>query len=180
MPPRRIGRASRQVVGGSRALVSAKGEDFPQPSAPVRRRDSQYSVILSFASAINRAVDFVESLAIRQLRVQQSAGQRIDYVLSGNSSSQPFVAPPSLGLQRFRRRGRQFKRYSSSSSRQPCPPFQSQRSRVQFLDASKFRELSLSREPRILHTRVDAQADVMSGGVLLVVVLSLITLREFS
>ncbi|KZV51173.1 hypothetical protein F511_19723 [Dorcoceras hygrometricum] len=65
---------------------------------------------------VNRAVDLMESLVVRQTRVQQPTGQSVDPVPSGTSSSQPSVASQSLSLQRFRPRVRQFKRSSSSSS----------------------------------------------------------------
>ncbi|KZV47020.1 hypothetical protein F511_16407 [Dorcoceras hygrometricum] len=60
-------------------------------------------------------VDFMESLVVGQTRVQRSTGQSVDPMPSGTSSSQPFVAPQSLSRQRFRPRGRQFKRSSLSS-----------------------------------------------------------------
>ncbi|KZV15721.1 hypothetical protein F511_20024 [Dorcoceras hygrometricum] len=54
--------------------------------------------------------------SLGQTRVQQSTEQSVDPMPSGTSSSQPSVAPQSLSLQRFRPRGRRFKRSSSSSS----------------------------------------------------------------
>ncbi|KZV45590.1 hypothetical protein F511_33701 [Dorcoceras hygrometricum] len=116
MPPRRRGRASRQAVVDSRTPVSADREDASQPSVPLEYSESQSSAFRSLASAVNRAVDLMESLVVGQTRVQQSTGQSVDPVPSGTSSSQPSVAPQSLSRQRFRSRGRRFKRSSSSSS----------------------------------------------------------------
>ncbi|KZV48676.1 hypothetical protein F511_22916 [Dorcoceras hygrometricum] len=116
MPLRRRGRASRQVVVDSRTLVSANREDAPQSSVPLGYSESQSSAFHSLASAVNRAVDFMESLVVGQTRVQQSTGQSVDPVPSGTSSSQPSVAPQSLIRSRFRPRGRQFKRSNSISS----------------------------------------------------------------
>ncbi|KZV18384.1 hypothetical protein F511_24906 [Dorcoceras hygrometricum] len=116
MPPRRRGRASRQAVVDSRTPVSADREDASQPSVPLGFSESQSSAFLALANAVNRAVDLMESLTVGQTRVQQSTGQIVDPVPSGTSSSQPSVAPQSLSRQRFRPRGRHFKRSSSSSS----------------------------------------------------------------
>ncbi|KZV37567.1 hypothetical protein F511_12312 [Dorcoceras hygrometricum] len=116
MPPRRRGRASRQAVVDSRTPVSADREDASQPSVPLGFSESQSSAFLALANAVNRAVDLMESLAVGQTRVQQLTGQSVDPVPSGTSSSQPFVASQSLSRQRFRPRGRRFKRSSSSSS----------------------------------------------------------------
>ncbi|KZV19373.1 hypothetical protein F511_32587 [Dorcoceras hygrometricum] len=53
---------------------------------------------------------------LRAIGSLPSLGQSVDPVPSGTSSSQPSVAPHSLSRQRFRPRGRCFKRSSSSSS----------------------------------------------------------------
>ncbi|KZV45921.1 hypothetical protein F511_20517 [Dorcoceras hygrometricum] len=183
MPPKRKGRASRQVMVDSRTLVSADREDVPQPSVPVRCRESQPSDFRSLASAVNRAVDFMESLVVGQTRVRQSTGHSVDLVPSGTSSSQFSVASQSLISQRFRPRGRQFKRSSSSSSSsggssgaRPTASFCGQcggkhdpldalecealaiivRSVFQPLETSSVRELSLSEQPGIQPTQVDA------------------------
>ncbi|KZV30882.1 hypothetical protein F511_10816 [Dorcoceras hygrometricum] len=230
MPPKRRGRASRKVVGDSRALVSAVGRDVPQPSASVRHRETQFSALLPFSSAINRVVDFAESFVVRRPQVQQSVGQSVNSVPSRTSSSPPSVAPPSSSRQSFRPRGKKFKRsglsssYSSgtsgassgaafcgqcggkhrlsqcigvrgacnwcgqvgnfarvcpvmgqqpnllqqgstrSSLRRPYLPFQLQRSGFELPEASRFRDLSLSQQPGLQQTQVDAmteeQADV--------------------
>ncbi|KZV57203.1 hypothetical protein F511_40560 [Dorcoceras hygrometricum] len=135
--------------------------------------------------AVNRAVDFMESLAVGQPRVQQPSGQSVELVSSRTSSSQPSVAPQSWSRQRFRPRGRQFKRSSSSSSssggssgarptvsfcgqcgglrdltrsssKQPYRPFPSQRLGFQSLDTSSVRELLLSEHSGLPSTPVDA------------------------
>ncbi|KZV24198.1 hypothetical protein F511_09142 [Dorcoceras hygrometricum] len=116
MPLRRRGRASRQVVVDSRTPVSADREDASQMSVPLGYSESQSSAFHSLASAVNRAVDLMESLVAGQTRIQQSTGQSVDPVPYGTSSSQPSVAPQSLSHSRFRPRGRKFKRSSSSSS----------------------------------------------------------------
>ncbi|KZV49117.1 beta-galactosidase 13-like [Dorcoceras hygrometricum] len=132
-----------------------------------------------------RAVDLMESLAVGQTRVQQSTGQSVDPVPSGTSSSQPSVASQSLSRQRFRPRGRQFKRSSSSSSgsrgsngARPTASFCGQcggknkpsncigvrgacnncgqRSEFQPLETSSVRELSLFEQPGLHPTQVDA------------------------
>ncbi|KZV47781.1 pleiotropic drug resistance protein 7 [Dorcoceras hygrometricum] len=92
MPPKRKGRASRQVMVDSRTLVSADREDVPQPSVPMICRENQPSAFRSLASAFNRAVDFMESLVVGQTRVRKSTGHSVDLVPSGTSSSQPSVA----------------------------------------------------------------------------------------
>ncbi|KZV40243.1 mitochondrial division protein Mda1 [Dorcoceras hygrometricum] len=115
MPPKRRGRASRQAVVDSKTPVSADGEDASEPSVPLGYSESQSSTFHSLASAVNRVVDLMERLVVGQTRVQQSTGQSVDPVPSGTSSSQPSVASQSLSRQRFRPRGRQFKRSSSSS-----------------------------------------------------------------
>ncbi|KZV52434.1 hypothetical protein F511_34309 [Dorcoceras hygrometricum] len=111
----------------SRTLVSADREDVPQPSVPVRCRESQSSAFRSLASAVNRAVDFMESLVVGQTRVRQSTGQCVDLVPSGTSSSQSSVASQSLIRQRFGPRGRKFKRFSSSSSSSGAVGYQQMR-----------------------------------------------------
>ncbi|KZV33383.1 hypothetical protein F511_12944 [Dorcoceras hygrometricum] len=116
MPPRRRGRASRQAVVDLRTPGSADREDASQLSVPLGFSEIQSSAFLALANAVNRAVDLTESLTVGQTRVQQSTGHSVDPVPSGTSSSQPSVAPQSLSRQRFRPKGRHFKRSSSSSS----------------------------------------------------------------
>ncbi|KZV16860.1 pleiotropic drug resistance protein 7 [Dorcoceras hygrometricum] len=101
MPPRRRGRASRQVVVDSRIPVSADREDASQTSVPLGFSESQSSAFLALANAVNRAVDLMESLVVGQTRVQQSTGQSVDHVPSGTSSSHPSVASQSLSRQRL-------------------------------------------------------------------------------
>ncbi|KZV17479.1 hypothetical protein F511_12585 [Dorcoceras hygrometricum] len=115
MPPRRRDRASRQAVVDSRTLVSIDREDASQPSVPLRSHASQSSAFRSLSCAVNREIDFMESLTIGQTQVQQPSGQSVDPVSSGTSSSQPSVASQSWSRRRFRPRGRHFKRSSSSS-----------------------------------------------------------------
>ncbi|KZV30877.1 hypothetical protein F511_10811 [Dorcoceras hygrometricum] len=187
MPPKRKGGASRQVMVDSRTLVSADREDVPQPSVPVRCRESQPSAFRSLASAVNRAVDFMKSLVVGQTRVRQSTGHSVNPVPSGTSSSQSSVASQYLIRQRFRPRGRQFKRSSSSSSSsggssgaRPTTSFYGQCGGFQPLETSSLRELSLSKQPGLQPTQVDAtieeRDDSLPKEVVQVVVLYLLTL----
>ncbi|KZV48358.1 hypothetical protein F511_41519 [Dorcoceras hygrometricum] len=67
-----------------------------------------------------RAIDIEEGLLNMQAQVQPPIRQDFYLESSETPSSQPPQAPQSLNCQRFRTRGKQFKRTCSSSSRSEC------------------------------------------------------------